>query len=61
MKLNLITDFRVHSESCIRNRDIDYIVIKEGSNDGWRIDSIITVLKLVGGSYEVATLDMDVH
>lgn len=60
-KLNLITDFRVPSESCIRNRDIDYIVIKEGSNDSWRIDSIITVFKLGGGSYEVATLDMDVH
>ena len=58
-KLNLFTDFDVRRSTCIQKRHIERIALKEDGNDGWRIDSIITVLKS-DTKFEVATLDMDV-
>lgn len=58
-KLNVYSDFNVPGSTCIKKCDIQYIALEEDGNDGWRIDSVITVLKS-GRNYEVATLDMDV-
>ncbi len=49
---------------CIREDDIQSITIEQNSNDGWNIDSIITILRDdygTGKYYEVATMDMDVN
>lgn len=63
-KLNLVTDFGVPGSTCIEksaNNHIDYVAIEEDGNDGWKIDSIVTVIKKASGSFEVLSLDMDVH
>lgn len=60
-KMNLFDDFGVPSEKCIRKTDISYVGLQDGGNDGWKIDSIVTIFKYVDDGYEVATLDMDVH
>lgn len=49
---------------CIRKGDITSITLTERSNDGWNIDSVITILKASyynWNAYEVATMDMDVN
>ena len=58
-KLELDDDFNVPSGTCIKKGDIEAIAIEESNNDGWRIDSVITILRS-GNNYEVATQDMDV-
>ena len=60
-KLSLTSDFHVPSSPCTTKNSVDYIAIVEAGNDGWMIDSIITIFKYSNGRYEVATLDMDVH
>lgn len=60
-KLSLTSDFRVPSNRCTTKNSVDYIAIEEAGNDGWMIDSIITIFKYSNGRYKVATLNMDVH
>lgn len=59
-KLSLTTDFNVPGATCITKDDIEYIALEESGSDGWRIDSVITILKS-DAKYEVATQDMDVN
>ena len=46
---------------CIRKSDITRIVIEEDGNDGWLIDSVVTVIKKVQGDDETLTIDLDEH
>ena len=46
--------------SCVRKSSISEIAIEEYTNDGWNIDSVITIFK-AGSTYEVATMDMDAY
>lgn len=60
-KLNLRDHFGFGG--CVRKGDIEYIALEEHSNDGWNIDSIITILRddhAYGRDYQVATMDMDI-
>ncbi len=61
-KINLKNDFGF--TGCVNKGDIVSIAIEEHGNDGWKIDSIITILRdnyLGGTDYEVATVDMDAN
>ena len=58
-KLSLANDFSPEP-GCITKTDVQEIAIEEAGNDGWKIDSIITIYKYNDGEFEVATLDMDV-
>ena len=42
---------------CITIGDIRRVSIIEGSNDGWHIDSIVTIVKDLVGGYELLTRD----
>ena len=55
---SLKNDLGITSPSCIWKSNIEEIAIEESTNDGWHIDSVITVLKS-GSNYQVATLDME--
>ena len=46
---------------CIRKKDIAKVRIEAGGNDGWNIDSIITVLRREQDEYTVVTADIDVN
>ena len=35
---------------CVTVRNIEYVRIEEGSNDGWKIDSIVTYVRATGQS-----------
>ena len=61
-KLNLQNDF--HFTSCVQLHEIEYIAIEEHNNDGWNIDSIVTILRDDAGGakyYQLATVDMDIN
>jgi hypothetical protein len=44
---------------CIRKSEIENIAIKEGSNDAWKIDSIVTFVGTANGQFELASMDID--
>ena len=44
-KLNLNIHFGIPSLACIRKSDITSVTIEEDGNDGWLIDSVVTVVK----------------
>ena len=58
-KLSLTAHFGVPVGTCIRKLDITRVAIEENSNDGWLIDSIITVVKKHRDDAEVLTIDLD--
>ena len=60
-KLDLNTHFGVPSWRCIRKSDIRSIAIEEDGNDGWLIDSVVTVIKKVQEDDETLTIDLDEH
>ena len=45
-EFRLKTDLGITSPSCIRIGNIEEIAIEENTNDGWHIDSVITVLTM---------------
>lgn len=47
--------------SCIRITEIRRVSILEGGNDGWNIDSIVTLVKDSSGGIQVLTQDLDVN
>ena len=60
-----MADFGITNWYPTRNT-IQSFAIVEGNNDGWLIDSVITILKYASAvshsdQYEVATVDMDRH
>ena len=46
---------------CIRKKDIAKVSIVAGGNDGWNIESIITVLRRAQDEYTVVTADIGVN
>lgn len=60
-KLSLNTHFGVPLGTCIRKSDITRVAIEEDGNDGWLIDSIVTLVKKQSDDPEVLTIDLDVH
>ena len=48
------------SDSCINIGDIQTVSIIESGNDGWNIDSIVTMVKDSAGGVQVLTQDLDV-
>ena len=60
-KLDLNTHFGVPSWRCIRKSDITSVAIEEDGNDGWLIDSVVTVIKKQRDDEEALTIDLDVE
>ena len=58
-KINF-SDFHF-TDSCIRIDEIRRVSIIESSNDGWNIDSIVTLVKDSYGGIQVLTQDLDVN
>ena len=56
-KLNF-TEFHF-TNSCITIGDIERVYIIETNNDGWGIDSIVTIVKDSSGRVEVLTQNVD--
>ena len=54
-----ITKFDFKTDNCITKSDISEVTIHNGGNDGWRIESVVTILH--GGlRFDVVTADMHV-
>ena len=58
-KINF-SDFHF-ADSCIRIPEIRRVSIIERNNDGWNIDSIVTLVKDTSGGIEVLTQNLDVY
>ena len=58
-RFNLRRDLKLR-KSCIRKADFNTIVIQNGGNDGWKIESIVTILR-TGSYYTVLTANIDFH
>ena len=56
---NLYTDLGL-ADSCITKDDVQRIVIQNGGNDGWKIESIMTTLA-VRNQYTVVTADIHLN
>ena len=55
-KLSISSIFKGR-RSCVRKGDIDKVVLRNGGNDGWKIESLVTVLGY-RGYYTVLTADI---
>ena len=54
-----ITKFDFQTDNCITKSDISEVTIHNGGDDGWKIESVVTILH--GGlSFDVVTADMHV-
>ena len=49
------------SDPCITLGEIQSVSIIESNNDGWNIDSIVTLVKDSGDGIQVLTQDLDVN
>ena len=58
-RFNLKKDFKLRKR-CISKADINKIVVHNGGNDGWKIESIVTILRS-GWYYTVVTADIDLN
>ena len=56
---NLKTDLGL-SDSCITKDDVQSIIIQNGGNDGWKIESVMTTL-VAGNQYTVVTADIHLN
>ena len=56
---NLYTDLGL-SDNCITKDDVQSIVIHNGGNDGWKIESVMTTLA-VRNQYTVVTADIHLN
>lgn len=56
-KINL-SDFRSETDLCILLSDIQRVYITENNNDGWHIDSIVTLVTDSGNGVQVLTQDL---
>ena len=45
-------------KGCITKADIKSIVVQNGGKDGWRIESIITILRFGQSDYSIVTADI---
>ena len=48
-------------ETCIRKGDIRKVAVKEGGNDGWNIESIVTMVSTEGGTLSLLTVDRNIN
>ena len=55
-----ISDFGFSGSTCVTYDSISQVTIREGGNDGWQIDSIMTVLD-TDGVYQALTLNFRVN
>ena len=55
-----ISDFGFSGSTCVTYDSINRVTIRAGGNDGWQIDSIMTVLD-TDGVYKALTLDFRVR
>ena len=55
-----ISEFGFSGSTCVTYDSISQVTIREGGNDGWQIDSIMTVLD-TDGVYRALTLDFRVN
>lgn len=55
-----ISAFHFKTDSCIRKKDIGEIIVHNGGNDGWNIESILTILHSAN-TFEVITANMHVN
>jgi len=46
---------------CIRARDINYIKIREASNDGWNIESVVTFVIFENRGWQLSSVDLNVN
>ena len=58
-RFNLKTDLGL-TDSCITKDDVQSIVIQNGGNDGWKIESVMTTLA-AGTKYTVVTADIHLN
>ena len=58
-KINF-SDFHL-LKSCITIDDIKKVSIVESGNDGWNIDSVVTLVKDFQGRVQILTQDLDVY
>ena len=58
-RFNLKKDLKLR-KSCISNADTNKIVVHNGGNDGWKIESIVTILRS-GWYYTVLTANIDLN
>jgi len=56
-----IYDFSQFGFGCVKIQDIDYVEITEGSNDGWNIASIVTLVEGARGGTQALTADLSVN
>ena len=55
-----ISSLHFRTKSCITKGDIKEIIIQSGGNDGWNIESIVTILGS-GNSYQMLTANMQIY
>ena len=58
-KFSLKKDLKL-TKCCITKADIKKIVVRNGGNDGWKIESIFTILRS-GSYYTVVTADVGLN
>ena len=56
-----ISNFNFRRTHCVSKRDISHVIIREGGNDGWNIESIVTVLEYPRYRYDVVSADFNVN
>lgn len=58
---NTYHGFGIPTETCVTYPDIVWMRLDEDGNDGWLIDSVVTILEGENGGHKVNSIDMDVH
>lgn len=65
-ELSLFSDFGIPSAHsswplCVKRLDIKSLTIKEAGNDGWLIDSVVTIMESAYGDHRMFTFDKGEH
>ena len=53
--------FNLKRNRCITKADIKKVVVQNGGKDGWRIESIITILRFGQRDYSIVTADIGIN
>ena len=56
-----ISDFHFSNNSCVTISNISGVALTERNNDGWHIDSVVTLVKDTAGGVQVLTQDLDAN
>ena len=48
-------------KSCVKKGNVESVVVKPGGNDGWNIQSIVTMVSTSGSEKQLLTSDMGVN